>query len=322
MHSDRGLACPADGSSADEALSSCARRLIDAVASIRDEQPDQVQFQHSALCQVGLPRRFTAARTFERRSGHMSILVEAGKLFDGREFVERPMPYGSVPRLIMVYLSTEAVRTRHRIIEVGDSLRQFLLKLGLRPNGGARGGYGVCKAQLESLSAARITLGMYRDGRAVTIDAKPIERFEAWPFTQAGTRVLWPGVMELSERFFSTLAEHAVPLDPRALAALKHSSLALDIYAWLTQRLCRVRTPAGVKLSWMNLRNQFGQEYLSSKDFKREFRHAIRQALAVYPDARVAEVMGGITLYPSPAPIRQMRAFVSHQHGAQSALSA
>jgi len=33
---------------------------------------------------------------------------------------------------------------------------------------------------------------------------------------------------------------HAVPLDERALAGLAHSSLALDIYAWLAQRLHRV----------------------------------------------------------------------------------
>ena len=71
---------------------------------------------------------------------------------------------------------------------------------------------------------------------------------------------LWPGTIELSERFFNTLSEHAVPLDYRALAALRHSSLALDTYTWLAHCLWRVARPQGVKVSWRNLRDQFGLE--------------------------------------------------------------
>ncbi len=306
LFQEHGVSTPGRAVAPTRTISPITKRLLDAAGGVREAQPDEVQFQHSILCQVGLPRRMTAERRFERQSGRVSVLVEAGSLFDGRQFLERPMPYGTIPRLVLVYLSTEAVRTRQRVIEVEDSLRQFLLKLGLRTNGGARGGYGVFRAQLEALAASRITLGMYRDGRAVTIDAKPIERFEAWPLVQGGARILWPGVLELSERFYSTLVEHAVPLDPRSLAALRHSSLALDIYAWLTQRLCRIKSPTGVRLSWSNLREQFGQEYLVGKDFKREFRHALRQVVTVYPDARVAEVPGGLLLYPSRPPVRPM----------------
>jgi hypothetical protein len=57
-------------------------------------------------------------------------------------------------------------------------------------------------------------------------------------------------LLELSQEFFDTLAVHAVPLDHRALGALKHSALSLDLYTWLAHRLCRVRKPGGVKLSW------------------------------------------------------------------------
>ena len=89
--------------------------------------------------------------------------------------------------------------------------------------------------------------------------------------------------MTLSNEFYETLREHAVPLDNRAVAALTHSALALDIYTWLAHRLCRVRKVEGVKLSWRNLRYQFGQEYADSKNFKREWRKALRTVLAVYP---------------------------------------
>jgi hypothetical protein len=207
-------------------------------------------------------------------------------------------------------VSSEAIRTRQRVVEIGESIREFLLALGMPTSGGERGGYTMLRRQMEALAACRLTLGMHREGRVVTVDAKPIKRFEAWlqPSIEGhdGTqRSLWPGVLELSEDFYATLQDHAVPLDYRALSALKHSSLALDIYTWLAHRLCRVKPANGTRLSWENLREQFGQEYRCSRDFKKQFRHALRQVCAVYPDARVAEVIGGLTLYPSHPPVRR-----------------
>lgn len=279
------------------------RVLVEAATNIRDEPPPRIDFQHSLLCQIGLPRRRTLDRVFERRNGHASILVEAGSLWDGSGWVEQPLPYGATARLIMVHISSEAVRRRSRTVEIGDSTRQFLTRLGMRSSGGQRGSYAALMRQMHALAACRLTLGMQTESRAVTLDAKPIRRFDAWLHHDGSQRTLWPGALELSQEFYGTLMEHAVPLDPRALAALKHSSLALDIYAWLAHRLRRVAKPSGTKLSWWNLADQFGQEYTTTKDFKKQFRKAMRQALVVYPEARVAEVIGGVMLYPSRAPM-------------------
>lgn len=276
---------------------------MDAGTAIACTEPEQVQFQHTVLCQTGLPRRRVYSRSFERRSGHMSILLEAGSLFDGMGFVEQPLPYGAIPRLVMVHLSTEAVRTRRRCVEVGESMRQFLTTLGLPTNGGVRGGYTAFRRQMAALAACRLTLGMHVGARAVTVDAKPIRRFEAWLQHDGRQQTLWPGVMELSQEFYDTLAEHAVPLDRRALASLKHSALALDIYTWLAHRLRRIEAARGVKLSWQNLRDQFGQEYQDTRNFKHAFRAALHQVLAVYPDARVRTVPGGVELRPSRPPL-------------------
>ena len=89
-------------------------------------------------------------------------------------------------------------------------------------------------------------------------------------------RTLRPGSRELSPHFYETLRQHAVPLDYRALSALKHSALALDISTWLTHRLYCIREVNGVRLSWENLRDQFDQEYSEIKDFKREFRYVLK----------------------------------------------
>src|SRR5436189_6458207 len=86
-------------------LTKNARRLLDAGQRIHDDPPDRADFLHSVMCQVGLPRSRTDARTFERQSGHINILLEAGKLYNGTSRVDQPPPYGTTPRLVMVHVS-------------------------------------------------------------------------------------------------------------------------------------------------------------------------------------------------------------------------
>jgi len=291
-------------------LPATVQRVIDASVEISQDPPDRADFLHAILCQVGMPRKATEGRVFERTSGSASMLLEAGKLWTGKAWREVPLPYGTRPRLVMVHISSEAIRTQNRQILIGDSMREFLVALGIDTNGGVRGGYTMFKKQMESLAASRLTLGLTANGRAMTINTQPISRFEAWLNKTGEQPALWPGMLELSQEFYDTLAAHAVPLDHRALGALKHSALALDVYSWLAHRLCRVRTAAGVKLSWQNLRDQFGQEYNDPKNFKKEFRQALRQVLAVYPDAHIEDVTGGLMLRPSKPPLPKTRVTV------------
>lgn len=313
------------------ALTPIQRRLLVANTEITLSKPDRADFLHTVMCQVGLPRRRTEARSFERHNGHMSILLEAGKLYNGRAggFVEMPLPYGVTPRLVMVHVSTEAIRTRCRTVEIGQSMREFLNALGMSTSGGERGGYAALKRQMEALAACRLTLGMQAHGRVITIDSKPIKRFEAWIQPNGGgvdhdgsQPALWPGVLELSQEFYETLSTHAVPLDYRALAALQHSALALDIYTWLAHRLCRVNRAQGVRLSWSNLRDQFGQEYADGRNFKHEFMRALHQVQAVYPEARLGEVIGGLVLYPSHPPLSRTTVAFSQQGSTPSSTRA
>ncbi len=273
-----------------------AARLIRLGSEIAMEPPARPDFLHSVLCQVGLPRRRVVGNTFERMNGNVSLLVEAGKLWNGKEWQPQPLPYGTRPRLALVHVSSEAVRTKSPTVEVGHSAREFLLRLGISTGGEE---YANFNRQLRALAACRMSLGVGLE----TLDTKPIKRFAAWASQSDKQRALWPGVIELTGEFYESLAEYAVPLDPRALAALKHSALALDVYSWLSHRLHRVRGPNGAKLSWANLREQFGQEYRDPKDFKRELMKALVSVLAVYPDARIEKVPGGLTLLPSKPPI-------------------
>lgn len=274
-------------------------RLIEAGSEIATSPPEDVAFTHAVLCQVGLPRSKIVGREFMRRSGAAWVNIQAGYLDDGSGPVIQPVPYGVMPRLALAWVSTLAVRTKEREINIGDSAAEFLRLMGM-DNQGAR--HANLHRQMHALAACRLQLGF--KGR--TYNGQPVEQFDAW-LVNGGVkqRALWPGKLVLSSSYFDSLIESAVPLDNRAMMALKGSALALDVYAWLAHRLHRVEG-AGVTLRWKTLREQFAQEYAGKnpdKNFKKEFLQALHKVMAVYPQAKVKLIDGGIMLGSSPPPI-------------------
>ena len=287
---------PAQGDLLGGPLPANTARIIRLAVDIAETPPDRADFLHSVLCQVGLPRRETKAFTFERTNGKASILIEAGKLWNGKAWIQQPIPYGTRPRLALVHVSSEAVRSKSPVVEVGRSVREFLMRLEVDTGGRE---YTTFKKQMKALSACRMSLGFGTE----TVDAKPIERFSAWTDSSGDRDPLTPCVVELTPKFFASLTEYAVPLDARALAALRHSALALDVYTWLAHRLHRVQRVSGERISWKNLREQFGQEYADPKNFKRKMLSTLMAVRAVYPDAKLDQVKGGFILLPSKPPI-------------------
>ena len=266
---------------------------------IAQDPPDWTLFQHSVLCHVQLPRTKTAERRYEKVSGKSSLLIEAGALWTGEEWVQQPLPYGIKPRIAFMHIISEAIRTQSPRVDVGRSARAFMKELGLDLNGRS---YAEFRRQIAALSACRMTIGFGN----MTIEAKPVEEFNTWDGVNSQNETyvhLDPGVIQLSSKFFATLIDHAVPLDPRAISGLQHSSLALDIYTWLVQRICRVEKRAGDEIPWTRLKEQFGPDYKNRHSFKRDFLKNLLAVKAVYPAARLEEGPGCLTLYPSAPPI-------------------
>ena len=277
------------------------QKLIHAGAKIATNPPsgDDMAFTHAVLCQVGLPRSKVEGREFMRQSGAAWVNVQAGYLDEGRGPVLQPIPYGVMPRLALAWVSSYAVRNKERKIPIGDSVAEFLRLMDMDDQGTR---YTTLRRQMHALAACRLQLGF--KGR--TYNGQPVQQFDAWLSNKdAQQRALWPGVMVLSEDYYGSLIESAVPLDNRALMALKGSALALDVYTWLAHRLHRIEG-RGVTLHWKTLREQFAQEYQGKdpdKNFKKEFLPALKKVLAVYPQAKVKPVTGGVLLFSSPPPI-------------------
>lgn len=289
------------------------RKLVNTGMEINDFLHDRPDYLHAIMCQLGLPRSRQESRTFKRSVGSASMLLQAGHRADAKGgWTELPLPYGSKPRLALIHISSEAVRTQSPHIDVSDGIVPFLKNAGISINGQ---GFKLFKDQMTYLSACEMNLAWTHGDRLDQMKCAPVQSFSAWadPFTAQSA--FWPDELTLGHEFFETLCAHAVPLDPRAIYALKGSALALDIYSWMAYRLCKIRKDSGQKLYWKNLRDQFGQEYACPKNFKKAFSSALRQVMTVYPDAKVRTEQGGIRFYPSPPPIRKKRVVVKLPNG-------
>lgn len=279
-------------------------RLVEASVAIRSEPPRRIDFLHTIQCQCGIPYRNPGdeVREWDRKQGAASLRIEAGSAIDPAtgEFVRMGLPYGEKPRLVLIHLASEAVRTGNPVVDVEDSMTAFARSLGLETNGQQ---LKALKEQLTRLAASTVRMGFVEEGRAMQVNTQFVSAFDLWFPKQPDQRLLWPSTVRLSAEYFQTLGKHAVPLDHRAVSVLASSSMALDVYVWLAQRLHRVPVGRPQRITWLALHEQFGQGFARVRDFRRRFLQTLHQVQAAYPNARLAPDEVGIELEHSPPPV-------------------
>jgi len=280
-----------------------AKRLLDA-AEATQAQPDEIFYQHSVLAQTSLPYRNPGneVRVWERSNGTASLQVAAGSAMHPElcRLVPLGLPYGPKPRLILAHLNSEALRCQSPVIEVEDSLTAFVKRLRLSTDGRT---IGTIKDQLTRLAASSVTLGLVEGGRAITVNSRVVTAFDLWLPKEDGQRVFWPSTVRLSHEYFESLVNHAVPLHDRALSALSGSAMALDVYAWLAQRLHRIDSGRRVLVPWTALKEQFGWHYDRMDKFKAVFRQTLRDVHSQYQAAAIELDGRGMTLRQSAPPV-------------------
>ena len=288
------------------------KRLIESGVQITARLPDDLLFQHTVFCQTVLPYRDPGptVREWKREQGEVRLLLEAGKAYHKQKdtFVEIGLPFGPAARLILCHLNTEALRTGVPAVEVAGGMTAFIRRLqGYQPNGYEIGKF---KDQLARLSASLIRLALRCDDHALQMDTKIIAGFDLWAARFEGEPFLFPQVIKLGADYFASLQEHAIPLDERAVAALAHSAMALDVYCWLAQRLHRIDPKRGQFVAWSALHQQFGQGYKLIRQFRSAFLEVLKMVKTQYPAARFGVDRGGMMLANSPPPVQRRAVLV------------
>lgn len=267
---------------------------------LRDAQDAKaLGFLGRAFVMATLPHKKVSGTEFVRRNGDYTLSIVAPS--------RTGIPYGVIPRLILIWISEEVKKTKSRKLVLGTSLSSWMSGLGMVPTGGRWGSITALKQQMKALLACNIT-AFWEGGNAWAINSvKVADRALLWwdPKDRKEEDPRIDSTLVLSEGLFEELLNHAVPCDKRILKQLKRSPLALDLYIWLTYRFHGLKEPQAIP--WRSLMRQFGSSYAETPKgtahFKTEFKKQLSKVLKLYHLAKVEVTEGDLILYPSPTSI-------------------
>ena len=215
---------------------------------------------------------------------------------------EYKLPFGHLPRLLMAWISTEAVRTQSRVLVLGDSLSEFMRALDIYSSDGKA--YTRLRNQMDRLFNANVRL-IYEDEHGKQFVSSAIaDRGEFWwDPKRPNERVLWDSKIRLGEDFFNEIINRPVPLDMNTLTALKRSPLGLDLYMWAVYRTFSLKRL--LRLTWPTLYRQLGVDPSRASDnvtvqrFRKDCLRELKKIKLAWPELNYRTAKGVLILLPS-----------------------
>jgi hypothetical protein len=106
---------------------------------------------HAGFAMTSLPHKRIEDPLWRRQGPHTTLLVESGRTGSGGWI---GVPYGSMARLILLYLQTEAIRSNDPEVELGRSMHAWLSRMEISAGGE---NYKLVGEQARRISACRLT---------------------------------------------------------------------------------------------------------------------------------------------------------------------
>ena len=268
---------------------------VNQLVSASEADPD-LGFMARLMALCSLPRTNPGNQLqYKRVNGPYTLGMSAG--------INNKLPFGNFPRLLLAWVSTEAVRTRSRVLVLGDSLSDFMRTLGVYSAGGGNVGIKL-RNQMKRLFGCTVQL-TYKNENVDAMVNTVIADYTVlwWNERKPSERTLWESKIRLGEDFFNEIIQHPVPIDMNTLKALKRSTLGLDLYLWLVYRTFPLRAP--LRLTWRQLYRQFGAHptRASDKFIVRNFRtkclRELKKIKMAWPGLNYATARGVLILLPS-----------------------
>lgn len=279
--------------------------------SLWDATDAELGYASRLMTQCSLPYRDPGTiAAWGRRNGHLALVVTPGMdITSSGAAVSVGYPFGVVPRLVLTWLTTEAVRKKSPDIMLGESLADFIRQLGMASDGRSS---RRLKDQMLRLFRSNIAVTYDDAERSAGTRMGVAEQWNLWwsPRDNPAQQSLLPSQVRLSGEFFREATERPIPVSIDALRALSGSPMRLDIYTWLTYRMSRVHRRS--QIPWSSLLLQFGSQAITKQarhKFRSDFAGHLARVMAVYPDAHVTVAPEGLILLPSHThvPPRRLR---------------
>jgi hypothetical protein len=280
------------------AASKLERQCLETAAAVLQDDRYDLNLLHSGFALTALPHRNTKETVWERvggQNGEVKLLVASGH---GPDKQPVGLPYGSIARLILIHLSTEAVANNSRVVELGSSMRAFLRRMGVAPGGKS---FAMVREQSKKISLCRLTFYNKRSRDTVISNGSFVKNAVILDDADERQMGFLQDTVELDDAFFKSLTENPLPLRESAIKQLSGRSTALDLYIFLSYRLHVLERPMPV--SWTSLFHQFGAGSKNQWIFTQNIKDPLQLALAAYPEAKVDITESGLILNPSDSPV-------------------
>ena len=270
---------------------------VNQLVAAREADPD-LGFMARLLALCSLPRTNPGPRyRYVRRNGPYTLVMSATGL--------NKLPFGNLPRLLLAWVCTEAVRTQRRELFLGRSLSEFMRTLGIgSDSGGSRGELTRLRNQMKRLFRCSVSLNYENERGDASVSSFIADRTEFWWNERKPDQPgLWESKIELGEKFFQEIIRNPVPIDMNTLKALKRCSLGLDLYLWLTYRTFPLRAP--LPFTWRHLYSQFGTDPDKSSDkqtvkvFRRQALRELKKIKMSWDGLNYSTDPGVLILHPS-----------------------
>ncbi|MGO3089944.1 MAG: replication protein RepA [Galactobacter sp.] len=281
-------------------------KLLTTATEVEHDPTGMGVFGSRLIAQLSLPYSDPGdAPEWVRRNNAMTLTLTPGPVTGPDGTRTRKYPYGVIPRYLLTWVTTEAVKTQSRVLDLGDSLSGFLRQLGL--NGSGASGRRTME-QLARLVAASLHIedARQRPGGRYQLHGENFSvasSYDLWfGINDPETPTLLPSTITLSESFYAETMRTPVLLNPRVLRALSGSAMRLDMYTWLQFRT-RNLSKASV-VSWAQLQAQFGADYKAARQFKAAFLRQLEEVQLFFPEKTITMLKNGIRLNAKPKNLR------------------
>ncbi len=268
------------------------------MTSISKKRRSAIGYYPKHLAKITLPHRDPGTNQYSRINGKEKLVMFTD--------ADVGLPYGVIPRLFLIWMTTQAIKNKSREITIDGSLSAFVRSIGLNSNG-----RDIKRFRYQAYKLFYASFTLTTNNKEDILHLEPAHKASFPENGNVNPRI------SLHESFFNNGLKKVIPIDLNAIRALKNSSLGIDIYIWLTFRMSYLKTPK--LIPWDILQGQLGSDYKNDftgrQGFKRAFDKQMMKIFKIYDRLKIKKTTEGILLEPSkPHVDKSCRQKVIHDH--------
>ena len=234
------------------------------------------------------------------------IVVDAGAAEITLYGTSRGLPYGSIPRMVIWWISTQAKKLTgdNRKIYLDKTYYEFLRELGYTSSSGGTGSQAErMKDQLERLGelSVKVTVTKKVPNLPLETGNQKVDIFSAW-------RLWWsneegPPYIEIRSDVIKYFKKQSMPISLDHIKQLRRSTMALDLFLEMTLRAPYADDENPIVVPIDTLMQKYGNYEKSGQGraaFRRDLRTALKRIETIYPKLNAEITTNDLTIKKSP----------------------